>query len=471
MKFDRALLAFQGSSKNRAGNVSMIFAMIAVPLMGALGLALDYGTLVRLKSEMQTTLDVSVLDAVATANSPEELASRARTRLAEEFGRQGLSPVVNVSADPTTGTVSVTADLTQPTMFMGILGHPTSTLHTSSSAVSGAGGAMDLAIAFDTTGSMAGAKLTNAQQAASDLVDLLFKLPGSNSPNPNVRVGLVPFDYHVNVGMGYRNASWISVPADYTSSNTECGTYTPVVSKSNCTTTTTTRTCSSTNDGVTTTWTCTDTQEHCDIVYGSPVYSCNTDTQAHGWNGCVGSQNDPADSLVPASGSNPVPGLLDTHCSSPLVRLINDPAAVKTAIAGLTAQNETYIAPGVLWAWRLLSPDPSGPFVDGGPKGATKKRLIIMTDGANTHSASYPDHKNTDVSAADAKLLEVCNNVKADGVQIYAIAFDVSDPTIIGTLTQCASGPPYFYNASTIADMTGAFQKIGRELTTPRLTK
>jgi hypothetical protein len=253
--------------------------------------------------------------------------------------------------------------------------------------------------------------------------------------------------------------------------NTQCGYNTPIVSRSNCVSTTTTSTCSSTNDGVTTSWPCTNTQQQCDIVYGTPVYSCNTYTANHIWNGCVGSQSDPADSLIPASGANPVPGFLDEQCSAPLMRLTNDPVAVKTAISGLTARNETYIAPGMLWAWRLLSPDPTGPFGDGGPNQTTKKRLILMTDGANTHSASYPDHNGTDVAGADAKLLQVCQNIKADGVQIYAIAFEVTDPSIIGALTQCASGPPYFYNAQTIADMTGAFRKIGAELTQPRLTR
>jgi len=456
VKFGRALLAFHRSSKNRAGNVSMIFAMIAVPLMGALGLALDYGTLARLKSEMQSTLDVSVLDAVATASSPDELSSRALARLDEEFRRQGISPVVKVSADANSGTVIATADLTEPTMFMGILGHPTTTLHTMSSAVSGAGGPMDLAIAFDTTGSMAGAKLTNAQQAASDLVDLVFKMPGTNTINPHVRVGLVPFDFHVNVGMQYRNAPWTSVPADSVPTDfpTCSGSWVNYLQLAH---------------PVHVTATCDGVQD-CSYDdyndYTKPI-SCGTIT----WQGCVGSQPDPTDALVPATSSNPVPGIMNVWCSAPLVRLTNDPTVVKSAISSLTAQNETYIAPGVLWAWRLLSSDPTGPFADGGPNGSTNKRLILMTDGANTHSASYPDHNNSDVSAADDKLLQVCNKVKADGIQIYAIAFDVADPTIISTLTQCASGPPYFYKAETIADMTGAFQKIGRDLTAPRLVR
>jgi Flp pilus assembly protein TadG len=418
--------------KDRAGNVSLIFAMLAVPVIGAIGLAFDYGSVVKIKNELQATLDVATLASVSTSVSIDDLERTARKRLAAEFNRLKLLPTVTVSTDAEHGTVTATAEVTVKTMFMGVLGTGETTVNAASSAVAGAGGPMDLAIAFDTTGSMAGDKLANAQQAASDLVDLVFKMPGSNSPNPHVRVGLVPFDYYVNVGTQYRNASWISVPADYTDTGNDCSTtyaQLPVPVH-------VTQICDGTQDCSYDDWN----------DYTKPIGSyCYT----HQWEGCVGSQNDPADALVPASGSNPVPGLQDTWCSAPLIRLTNDPSVVKTAISGLSAHYETYIAPGVLWGWRLLSPDPNGPFADGGPKVSTNKRLIIMTDGANTHSASYPHHYNTDVAAADAKLLEVCNNAKADGVQIYAIAFDVDDPTIINTLTQCASGPPYFYKAQT----------------------
>jgi len=443
--------------KGRTGNVSLVFALAIVPMLAAIGLAVDYGSVARLRNQMQMVVDDSVLNAVANAPSLEALGDTAQARLTAEFGRIGVNPTVIVRADTNTGTVTATAELTKPTILMGLLGEGSSTIKTMSSAVSGAGGPTDIAIAFDTTGSMAGAKLSNAQAAASDLVDMVFKLPGSSALNPNVHVGLVPFDYHVNVGTGYRNAAWMTVPADWTETFTYT-TYAQLPMPNHVT-----ATCSA--DG--TVYDCSyDDYNNYNVTTGTGSYSIN-----HTWNGCVGSQNDPADGLVPATGANPVPGILDVGCSAPLIRLTNDPTVVKTAIAGLTAQNETYIAPGLLWGWRLLSDNRNGPFADGGPAASTAKKLILMTDGANTHSASYPDHANTDVAAADAKLLQICQNMKASGVQIYTIAFDVTDADIIAKLTQCSSGPPFFFNPQTIADMTKAFHKIGADLTQPRLVK
>jgi len=438
--------------KNQAGNVSVFFGLAAVPLFAAMGFAVDYGSSSRARSQLQAALDAATLAAVADSASHEDPAAQTGQRLEADLARLGLAAKTTVSSDAS-GKVTVVAEMEKPTLFLNLIGEKTVKIRAMSSAVSGAGGPMDLAIAFDTTGSMAGAKLANAQQAASDLVDLVFKLPNSSTPNPNVRVGLVPFDFHVNVGTQYRGAAWMSVPPDYTDSGNACW---PVYARLAV--------------PAHVTASCDGTQDCSYDDYNDYAHQTGTYCYTHTWEGCVGSQSDPTDSLIPASAANTVPGLLDTWCSAPLQRLTNDPAALKASIASFTAQNETYIAPGLLWGWRVLSDDPAGPFHDGGPKAATNKRLILMTDGANTHSASYPDHNGTDTAAANTKLLQVCDKVKADGIQVYTIAFEVTDSTIIDVLTQCSSGPPFFYNAHTIADLTGAFHNIGAELTRPRLT-
>jgi Mg-chelatase subunit ChlD len=159
--------------------------------------------------------------------------------------------------------------------------------------------------------------------------------------------------------------------------------------------------------------------------------------------------------------------MFNTSCSAPLIRLSNDPTAVKTAISALSAGGETYIAPGLQWAWRLLSPN--GPFSDGAAYGSAKKIIVLMTDGANTHSAQYPDHEGSDVTAANTKLTRVCANAKAAGITLYTIAFQVTDTTIQNVLSQCATGVPYYYNAQTTADLTAAYASIAGQVTKLRL--
>ena len=450
--------------KDRAGNVSLLFALAAVPVIGCIGLGIDYSTAARTRMMLQNSLDVATLAAVANATSADDLEQLARKRLDAEFSRQGMTPSVTVSSDPQHGTVTALAKATTNSLFMRLLGTDSTTVSAGSTAIAGPGGAMDVAIAFDTTGSMAGSKIAAAQQAASDLVDLLFKKPGTSVPNPDMRVGLVPFTYYVNVGMQYRTATWMNVPADYTSTVTwnqtnypqlpSPGVYVPA---------------SCTNDGIVSDCSYYDTNDY----NQPPVVTVQTGPQSHTWWGCVGSQTDPADAHVEATVANPVPGFLDIGCPASLLRLGNDPVAIKTAIAGMSAGGETYIASGLLWGWRLLSDNPNAPFNDGRPAAIAKKRLILMTDGANTHSVTIAtgDHENNDVADADAKTTQVCANIKAAGIEVYTIAFDVTDTTIKALLARCSSGPPFYYDAHTIADLQAAFTKIGSELTAPRLMR
>jgi hypothetical protein len=332
------------------------------------------------------------------------------------------------------------------------------------SASIGAGGGQktEIAIVFDSTGSMAqGGRLATAKQAAKDLVEKVLKLP-SGAVNPNVRVGFAPFTTHVNVGMSYRGANWLTNTTDYseTLAQTCYDTYPNIVYGP---TYRVSQTCYA--DGVP--YDC--SYDTADVVsWGQPVNVCYTPTYDHHWYGCVGSPASPADESDVANASNRVPALFDvTACPNPLMRLGNDQAALNAAIDATTAGGDTYIAPGLLWGWRLVSSNP--PFADG-TVGA-KKIVVLMTDGANTNSANYPDHFGADVAASNAKLVNVCTAAKAAGVTLYTIAFQVTDASIQNILSQCATGVPYYYNAQTNAELQSAFASIGAQLTNLRLVQ
>ena len=91
---------------------------------------------------------------------------------------------------------------------------------------------------------------------------------------------------------------------------------------------------------------------------------------------------------------SPIPGLLNINCASPLTRLTNVKETITAKISAMNATGNTYIPSGLMWGWRVLSS--VAPFDDGVAYGAmaggetVKKALILMTDGANTTSASYP---------------------------------------------------------------------------------
>lgn len=446
--------------QDRSGNVAMIFAFLAIPIIGLIGLAADFGMENNIKNRMQAILDAATLSGISQLAGGYDAESIASAQLGDQFQKLGLSPTVSVTVNPHEGTIRATAETKVSTLFMGLLGQPEVTVRATSTAVAGAGGPMDVAIAFDTTYSMVGEKLSHSQDAAKGMVDLLFKMPGSAEKNPNMKVALVPFASYVNIGLSNRSASWISGADDTTGPDEYCHTdyeqlVVPVPVTYDCPT-----------DGVPGTCSYDDYNDYSRPI-GPPVCVPNE----HVWHGCVGSQPSPHDANVAASASNQVPALLDVWCSQELTRLSDDPAAIKSSISALSASGETYIAPGILWGWRVLSDDPAGPFHDGGPAATTRKRMILMTDGANTHSARYPDHEGSDVAAANAKVREVCASMKAAHVQIYAIAFDVTDTTIKDLLAECSSGPPFYYDANTMDEMEKAFKKIAKELTATRLVK
>jgi Mg-chelatase subunit ChlD len=165
-----------------------------------------------------------------------------------------------------------------------------------------------------------------------------------------------------------------------------------------------------------------------------------------------------------------VPALLNTWCSAPLARLTNKPASIKTQISALTASGETYIAPGLLWAWRTLSP--SAPFSDGAPYSKKiAKTIILMTDGENTKSPNYPDHEGVDTAQADTVSKKTCDNAKAAGIRVMTVAFEVTNVTAKKVLESCASSSHDYYDATDITAMRDAFKAIAAKLTAVRLAK
>ena len=366
---------------------------------------------------------------------------------------------LDTQVDTTAGTVAGTAQYALDMAFMKMAGINSLNIGATSEA-SYSVGLSEVALALDTTGSMSGVKIEAAQKAANDLVDSLFSMPNASQ---NLRVSLVPFTYYVNVGLQYRDAAWISGAADTSTTTQQCWNEYPNAQYSD--PYKVSATCYS--DG--TPYDCSYTA-YKTVNYGDPVQQCGPVTSGHYWHGCVGSRNNPLDLADAVSKSQPVPALLDYWCSSPLMRLTNSRGTIKDQINSLSAGGETYVAPGLLWAWRTLSP--SAPFSDGKPYSKTvAKTVVLMTDGANTHSPNYPDHEASDTVQADRLTATTCDNIKSAGVRVMTVAFEVTDSAIKKILLNCASSSADFYDATDINGMREAFKAIGAKLSAVRLVK
>jgi Flp pilus assembly protein TadG len=440
--------------RDDAGTISVLFAISVFLILGVVGAGLDYARGYLAKTRLQASLDAALLaGAQAKIAGAADVDNAIMRAFQANWGESEKSPEFTYTIEG--DTISGQARVPVPAMLTAAIGFTEITAGAQSAVSWGLGNA-EVVLALDTTGSMTGAKLDGAKAAAKDLVDSLFATTGGTS---RVKVGLVPFSRYVNVGMTYRNATWMSVPADRTETKESCGWYSDVISQTNCRMVT--GTCS--NDGVN--FPC--TYETCDYTYGPSTYRCTTDTDEYTWKGCVGSRAYPADIDSDVTSANPVPGILNASgCPSSLQRLTEDKQVLKDQIDAMVADGETFVQPGLLWGWRVLSE--GAPFADGSGRG--KRVLVLMTDGANTRSPTYPDHKSSDPSLANTLMAETCTRIKAQGIEIYAVAFDVTDATINTLLNQCASGPPYYFSATSVSELSSAFSKIADSLKSVRVS-
>jgi Flp pilus assembly protein TadG len=476
-------------TKDNRGATAVIFTLCIIPIIGAVGLAIDYGNAFRASTMLQSAVDSASLAAVKQGSRVPGKADAAAHLVFDENSRhRSMLQNINVQVvKGSDGVYTVTATGTMPVTFMSALGFSKMNLSAVSKATAGSGVDAEIVLVLDNTQSMTGARI-DALTAAADA--LITQVDATTDPS-HWKIGLVPFGQYVNVGRENRSAPWLSVPNDYQTSKTHCSMEKSVIGKSNCRMVTQTVTkyargepydvvITKVIDGVTFTTTeirytqgapydTTVSNEVCDYQYGDPVRVCETKTDKHAWHGCVGSRNAPLNTEVDVASTNPVPGLMDISCTAPLTRMTNDPAIVRAAINQMSASGETYLPAGLIWGWRVLSD--IGPFADGAGAAdkPVRKVMVLMSDGANTKSPTYPLHTGSNVSKANQLTQELCTKIKDTGVEIFTVALSVTDTGALQLMSECASGASYVYSVLNASELSAAFADIGGSISHVRL--
>lgn len=176
-----------------------------------------------------------------------------------------------------------------------------------------------------------------------------------------------------------------------------------------------------------------------------------------------------------------------------IVPLTNNKTILHDRIDSLVQGGSTSGHMGTMWAWYLLSPRwasilpvESRPAAYGKPK--LHKVAVLMTDGEynTTYCNGVISRDSTAGSGGNADkincsapngggfehAIQTCANMKAQGITIYSIGFEVlNDPAINNMLTSCASSPQHVYNASGSAALREAFVQIARSIEEVRLTR
>jgi len=439
---------------NQHGGIAIITGLMAAVVFGFAALAIDIGFVLAVKSKLQSAVDTAAL-AGDPGGGKEDSEINATVTAFFKANSDKAYNAVNVSTNWSRldDGLAVTAVGTVPMSFARIFGYNQQVVTVTANSRNAFN--TEVALVLDNTNSMAGAKMETLKEAAKEMVEQMFK----ETAKDRLKIGIVPFSNYVNVGKQYRNAMWLSVPNDSSTTTNQCR----MEQKwKNCKPQTST--CN--NDGVP--YSC--TWWSCDPD-GPPTNVCSDVTETLVLNGCVGSRA-ARDLDARASASKQIPGIMNVNCPRPLKRLTDTENDIKAEIDSLVPQGETYIASGLMWGWRLLSAEE--PFSDGAAatsKPKTKKVLVLMTDGSNTKSQTAPSHEGGNRADADQTLTDLCTAVKAESIVVYTVAFEVTDAAIKTRLTDCATATKNFYDATDKIELLKSFSAIAASLKQVVLSK
>ncbi len=190
-----------------------------------------------------------------------------------------------------------------------------------------------------------------------------------------------------------------------------------------------------------------------------------------------------------------IPGGPNFMCTTTAVTpMTTDKPTITNSIAGMIALGATNIQEGLMWGWRLLSP--GAPFVEGRAYSVNdnQKILILMTDGFNTyypktnsnllkswygawgyvarsHLGSTSTNQNTLIDKMNERTALACQNVKAAGIIVYTVSFQVEDADTLGMMRACATEPSMAYVSTSQGALLSAFSAIGDEITLLRISQ
>lgn len=152
-----------------------------------------------------------------------------------------------------------------------------------------------------------------------------------------------------------------------------------------------------------------------------------------------------------------------------VVPLTDNRTLLHTKIDAFVADGSTAGHLGIAWAWYIVSPNwasfwPSESIPKPYHDPETLKAVIVMTDGE--FNRSYENANGNSQSQAD----KLCKNMKEAGVTVFSVAFDAPEAAK-DLLSNCASSPSHYFDATDGAALRLTFQTIAQRLTALRLSQ
>lgn len=494
---------------NESGTYSIIFAFTMIPLFAAVGLAVDFGRAQLTRDELQAAVDAAVIASARKANLTEtELLAYAKTYVAAN-SRFNIESV-NFALTKTSTGVALSARMAIDTYMLPVLGYDKVDIDASSEVMVGTGD-IEVALMLDVTGSMctdgvgpctSGAKLDGLKAAAKDLVNIVVT---GDQFLRSTRVSLVPVSTRIRIAPDGDGAGLMAAMTGLP--GTWSGYY---------------RDCTSASGGGGSegsgNWVCHAYQTSqavdwkimpcvVDRFYNDPSSHEATDAppgpgfwlNAHGGDRFPLSLDSTSTPILVGTGQTPADPMdfwtyaPDGYCadvaeSNVLMPLSSDKQGLLDRIDSLEAYGSTAGALGTAMAWYTISPSWSGvfsgssapaPYSELAPHPVTglvklKKAVVLMTDGVYN---TYRGWKDADQQTNSDYATDVCDNMKAAGIEVYTVGFALDELTAAeriiaeATLEDCATAATYYYDADTVAELNEAFQSIGSKLSALRLTR
>ncbi len=409
-----------------SGSAAIVFGLAIIPICVMMGMAVDLSKQVTNKKHLQATMDSAALASAAAYAAGDANYKAVAQKFFDENAPaeiKGATPVVDVSVDTTALKLKASTTATFKNSIMGLVGQETTDIPVSTTVslpVFSDYHKGEIVLVLDYSKSMDDSlNGTKKYVAMRDEAAKLINALSQDGANTDVKFGLVPFSGEV----------YATMPKKYWY-----------------------------NQGTTSTnySTCTrDRKYNYNVTDATPSGGTKDGSR---W-GQPLANDDPH-----GKGNTSGNGCSDYSNKKVTVRpLTTDHSGTVTQVNAMKPVGYTNISLGMEFGWHLLSPNE--PFTQGAAYNTedTLKAIVLLTDGAQTTHSWGPGGTNT-VENGEANLETLCANVKAKGIRILTVSYDLPAGDNETRLRNCASSPEDFFDADTQAELAEAFGVITNKL-------
>ncbi|MBZ8132659.1 pilus assembly protein [Afifella sp. IM 167] len=419
------------------GVVAILFALALIPLLGLAAGAVDFSRLNTMKAGVQHAADAAAIAGAKAARlEGVDAIETARQSYWANVARLGISTAPEPAITLGEGRITVTADDALPSSLLQVVGIPSLSYHALAAAnIPGTANAEIVMVLDYSTSMQTSGKWGRMKDAAES-----FLAAFEENPDADAKIGFVPFSEFVYAPVSGRYLRGLA-SADWANDYLAC-TY------------------------------------NRDYPYSVEDAEPNPVQEASRWafsnyRLADGEEDTPPGQIEwlteaePGSEAEAKAKLCENYDKFQLVlqELTDDYGILRTQLGKMKPIPNgglTNISLASEMGWHVLTDVPpyeEGVAADSAEGKRTKKVMILLTDGEQTVPVQGPGG-DVSVEAADIVTQEVCTNVKADGIEIFTIAYDLEPGPATDLLVNCASSEKNFYATGATGDLKGVFQDI-----------